>query len=204
MSRSSAVAFNTTRKLSNQNGFAALLLLVVLTMGCALRAPCRPERRHCRTAAQREDRTAAALRQAKEALIAYAITYSDTHPDQVIGYLPCPDDGSQPEGVSALVCGTARVSQLGRLPWRTLGLGPLHDSDGQCLWYAVSGTYKNNPKSGLMNWDSSGQFEVFGPDGVTLLAGSASCEPRRRRDRRSRRTTWSAKSHAHPRYCLRQ
>jgi len=122
---------------------------------------------------KREDATTLALNRAKEALIGYAITYSDTHPNEVMGYLPCPDDGTaSQEGAAALNCGSARVSQLGRLPWATLDLGPLRDSDGQCLWYAVSGTYKYNPKSNLMNWDTTGQFEVVGPDGVTLLAGS--------------------------------
>jgi hypothetical protein len=173
MSRSSSsLAFSSAKAPSKQTGFAALLLLIALTMGSLYGFILGLSDATAALQRQREDRTAAALRQAKEALIADAITYSDSHPDQVIGYLPCPDDGTQPEGVSALSCGAARVSQLGRLPWRTLGLGPLHDSDGQCLWYAVSGTYKNNPKSGLMNWDTAGQFEVFGPDGVTLLAGS--------------------------------
>lgn len=161
---------------NGERGFAALLLLVALTMAALYGLLVGLNDATAELERKREDRTAAALRQAKEALIAYAITYSDTHPDQVIGYLPCPDDGTHPsgeEGVSALACGAARVSRLGRLPWRTLGLGPLHDSEGQCLWYAVSGTYKNNPKSGLMNWDTAGQFEVFGPDGVTLFAGSS-------------------------------
>jgi hypothetical protein len=176
MRRSSgSVAFGiSASKATKQTGFAALLLLVVLTMGSLYGLLVGLNDATAKLQRQREDRTAAALRQAKEALIAYAITYSDTHPDEVIGYLPCPDNGTHPqEGVTAFgACGAARVSYLGRLPWRTLGLGPLYDSDGECLWYAVSGTYKNNPKSGLMNWDTAGQFEVFGPDGVTLLAGS--------------------------------
>ncbi len=51
-----------------------------------------------------------------------------------VDYLPCPDTGP-PEGVAAMTCsGTVR----GRVPWRTLGLPPLRDGAGECLWYERS------------------------------------------------------------------
>lgn len=105
----------------------------------------------------RQAKTAAALAQAREALIGYAVTYGDTHSGQVHGYLPCPDvDGKDlfnnpAEGVAELSCGSQNASVIGRLPWATLDLSTLRDGDGECLWYAVSGTYKNNPPTGLMN-----------------------------------------------------
>ena len=118
----------------------------------------------------RDQITTAALAQAKEALIGYAITYGDTHAAQVHGYLPCPDQaGGNPEGSAEPTCGSQDVSQLGRLPWRTLDLGALRGGDGECLWYAVSGNYKNNPKTGLMNWDTNGLLKVYAADGATLL-----------------------------------
>jgi len=158
---------------ATQSGVAGIALLAVLVMGSLYGVLVAMNTATAELQRRRDEATAAALRQAKDALIAYAITYSDTHPGEVIGYFPCPDNGSQPEGQAAAgACGAARVSQLGRLPWKTLDVGPLRDTDGQCLWYAVSGTYKNNPKSNLMNWDTPGQFEVVGPDGV-LLAGTA-------------------------------
>lgn len=114
--------------------------------------------------------TAAALAQAKTALIGYAITYGDTHPGEVHGYLPCPDsDGSNGEGSSSLSCGSKNISRIGRLAWKTLNLAPLRDGDGECLWYAVSGTYKNNPKTDLMNWDTNGQLQAYAADGTTRL-----------------------------------
>ena len=159
---------------ATQSGLAGIALLAILVMGSLYGVLVAMNTATAELQRKRDEATAAALRGAKDALIAYAITYSDTHPDEVIGYLPCPDNGGpQPEGQQAAgACGMARVSQLGRLPWKTLDVGPLRDSDGQCLWYAVSGTYKNNPKANLMNWDTPGQFEVVGPDGVTLLAGT--------------------------------
>ncbi len=120
----------------------------------------------------RQEKTSAALAQAKDALIGYAITYGDTHPGEVHGYLPCPDiDGNgsgNPEGSSELACGNKNVSSIGRLPWKTLDLPPLRDSDGECLWYAVSGTYKNNPKTDLMNWDNNGLFEILDSSGAPI------------------------------------
>lgn len=109
----------------------------------------------------RNQKTADSLVRAKEALIGYAVTYGDTHNAQ-FGYLPCPDlNGGNGEGSSPGSCGSIGVHQIGRLPWRTLDLPPLFDGAGECLWYAVSGKYKNNPASTTpMNWDNPGEFTV--------------------------------------------
>lgn len=101
--------------------------------------------------------TASSLARARDALVGYAITYAETHPGQPQGYLPCPDfDG---DGSADTPCAATGESAIGRLPWRTLGLPPLRDGAGQCLWYAVSGNYKNNPKRTLTS-NSDGQFVV--------------------------------------------
>jgi hypothetical protein len=119
----------------------------------------------------RNENTTAVLAKAKDALIGFAVTYGDTHSGQVHGYLPCPDsDGSNGEGSSSVSsCGGKDIPQIGRLPWRTLGLSTLRDGDGECLWYAVSGTYKDITKTDMMNWDTNGQLQAYSPDG-TLLA----------------------------------
>jgi hypothetical protein len=78
--------------------------------------------------------------------------------------------GSSDEG-SSETCGNKNVSALGRLPWKTLGSPTLRDGNGECLWYAVSGTYKNNPGTDIMNWDTNGLFQVLASGSVTL-AGS--------------------------------
>jgi type II secretory pathway pseudopilin PulG len=124
----------------------------------------------------RQEKTTAALAQAKDALIGYAITYADTHSGEVHGYLPCPDingkdlSGNPAEGSAKATCGNKDISTMGRLPWRTLGLAPLRDGAGECLWYAVSGNYKSNPKTGLMNWDTKGKLQLFAADGTALTA----------------------------------
>lgn len=154
-----------------QNGAALIVMLVIMVMGIAAVLVGSLSTSTLQTAHQKT--TAAALAQAKNALIGYAITYGDTHPGEVHGYLPCPDtDASNGEGSSKLSCGSKNISVVGRLPWRSLGLAPLRDGNGECLWYAVSGTYKNNSKTDLMNWDNTGLFEVMASDGASYLAGS--------------------------------
>lgn len=113
----------------------------------------------------------AALNHAKEALIGSAIAYRDTHPDEVFGYLRCPDLTNE-KGEAAAPCGARDISSLGRLPWKTLGLPALRDHAGECLWYAVSGRAKNNPKTTIFNWDTTGQFIVRDAAG-NILAGAS-------------------------------
>ncbi|MBT0962682.1 hypothetical protein [Denitromonas iodatirespirans] len=110
---------------------------------------------------RRQAHTMAALAQARAALIGYAQSYHLTHAGQSVGYLPCPDtDSSSGDGNAAPVCGSQDNFAIGRLPYRTLGLPPLRDGEGECLWYAVAGAFKNNPKSDRLDWDSAGQFQI--------------------------------------------
>jgi Tfp pilus assembly protein PilV len=132
-------------------------------------------------AAARDARTQAALSEAKQALIAWSATYMATHPPSsstadalqpVLGLLPCPDQGPSAwggvgrEGVATGSCDNAGVTQLGRLPWSTLAVTPLRDGDGECLWYVVSGSFKNSPKRPMVNRDTPGLIDVVAPDGT--------------------------------------
>jgi len=154
-----------------QHGAALLVMLVILVVGIAAILVNSLTASSVKTA--RQATTAAALAQAKDALIGYAITYADTHTSspQVDGYLPCPDlsgtSGATGEG-SADTCGSKDVSSIGRLPWKTLDLEPLRDGDGECLWYVVSGTYKNNPNTDMMNWDTQGLLQVSDANANTV------------------------------------
>ncbi len=118
----------------------------------------------------REDATSLALAQAKEALLGYAATYRDSHSDQINGYLPCPDTNN--DGIAEASCGSQNETVVGRLPWKTLGLPPLTDAGGDCLWYVVSGNAKNNPPTDVLNWDMVGLFQVRDAAG-TVLTGTA-------------------------------
>jgi type II secretory pathway pseudopilin PulG len=160
---------------SRQNGGVLLIMLVILVVGIAALLVSSLTSSSAKTARQKN--TSAALAQAKDALIGFAVTYGDNPAHslpQVDGYLPCPDPngtaGLNGEG-SSETCGSHDVSVIGRFPWKTLGLSALRDGDGECLWYAVSGTYKDNPKTtGLMNWDTDGQLQVYSSDGTQLAS----------------------------------
>jgi type II secretory pathway pseudopilin PulG len=155
-----------------QHGAALMVMLVILVLGSVTIFVSSLNSSTLKIV--RDKTTADALAQAKDALIGYAITYGDTHSGQVDGYLLCPDNASgNPEGSAEPNCGNKNVSVIGRLPWKTLGLSPLRDGNGECLWYAISGTYKNNPPTGLMNWDNNGLFKILAANGQVITGQTA-------------------------------
>src|SRR5450830_116762 len=83
---------------------------------------------------ERDKKTAAALAEAKAALIGWSAGHA-TMP----GALPCPDTSNF--GSSGACTATAGI--IGRLPWKTLGLNDLRDGNGECLWYALSPLYRD-------------------------------------------------------------
>lgn len=173
---------------ARQRGLALLILLALVSVTITYAVVAGLNRSAAGLAQARALKTATALARAKEALIAYAVTYKDTHDNPgsssytVPGYLPCPDmgPGINQEGQAAGNCGGSLVSVRGRLPWKTLGLEALKDGSGECLWYAISGTYKNSPNgvsgstttSNMMNWDTNGQFEIMDANGASFVAGA--------------------------------
>lgn len=109
---------------------------------------------------ERKQSTAQALQVAKMAVIAHAATAATP------GQMPCPEDlsaaGSAAEGQSAS-CSNTRVS-LGRLPWRSLGLGDLKDGNGDRLWYALSPGFRSAP----INSNSTAGLSLDGHTGTVV------------------------------------
>ncbi len=157
---------------AGQSGFVLIALIALLAMGGLyfFISNLTPEA----IEARRQAKTEAVLVQARDALIGYAAIYRDTHAAEVFGYLPCPDTTGN--GNAAANCGTAGEASVGLLPFKTLGLPDLRDSTGVCLWYAVSGNFKNSPKGITaavplpMNWDTQGQFRVLDANATVLVA----------------------------------
>ncbi|MFA6014065.1 MAG: hypothetical protein WC742_03285 [Gallionellaceae bacterium] len=165
--------------INRQRGAALMVMLVVLVLGSL--AYLVNTLRDLQHKLARDTVTHQALAQAKQALIGYAMTSGDpdpaisnNYPGKVHGYLPCPDEGQNldQDGEASSGCGSKDISRIGKLPWRTLGLEPLRDGNGECLWYAVSGTFKNNTRTTLLNDDTLGQFEVMAANGTNFIAGS--------------------------------
>jgi hypothetical protein len=156
-----------------QSGAAALALLLLLTLGALGWFLHSSSAQALKTA--RDAHSAEALFLAKEALLGYAVAYPESRPERqgfVPGHLPCPDTGNtlENEGAESGTCGGKGVSVIGHFPWRSLGVPPPRDGSGECLWYAVSGNYKANPKADLLNPDTAGLIKIMAADGHTPLA----------------------------------
>ena len=109
--------------------------------------------------------TSVALAKAKEALLAYAITRDDNGRP---GEFPCPTTVAPTVttyGTSDAGCATKRI---GRLPWRTLGIPELLDSEGEPLWYAVSNNFR--PAVPKINSDTLGSLTVYDVGGANVVA----------------------------------
>jgi hypothetical protein len=125
--------------------------------------------------------TQAVLAVAREALLDYATLRQDLAAGAP-AMLPCPDiddsggflEGEAHDGA----CGAAGVTVMGRLPWRTLGIPPLSDAASACLWYVVSGSYKDAGAAAplLVNPDTNGQLTVTSVETGSVIASSVPAE----------------------------
>ena len=157
-----------------QSGVAAMLILFVIAVVAISFLVSSLKSSSSQT--ERDKITAAALAQAKAALIGFAAsvelsgcTSSNNCPRP--GELPCPDTNDDGQAESS--CGkadgsTGQVNRLGRLPWKTLGLPDLRDGYGERLWYAVSNSFKNNFRALPLNSDTQGTINVRDPNGTTI------------------------------------
>ena len=124
---------------------------------------------------ERDNRTAAALAEAKAALNGYVALKTDLA-SKTLGKFPLPDMGngislSEGDAAGNFAGNTSGISLIGRLPWKSLGLSVLRSADSECLWYALSGTFKNTPiTNGMPNWDSLGQIDVVDANGNSVAS----------------------------------
>lgn len=129
---------------------------------------------------ERDKITTAALAQAKEALIGYAINSenSSTENKPRPGNLPCPDiDAPDPTNLLyGVEEGACVAGAIGRLPWKSLGIPELVDDAGEPLWYAVSGNFRRESmnSNSIINSDAQGTLLVYATDGTTLLTPAGS------------------------------
>jgi len=135
----------------------------------------------------RDVQTQTALKQAKQALIQYAVSYPELHEDSGRipgpGYLPCPDQdpgphsnsdphanpGPDPAHVEDMVgqtnCAESTGTTVGLLPTRDLGLDNLVDAAGERLWYTVAQEFKQNQNAThVLNSETPASLRVDGAD----------------------------------------
>lgn len=122
-------------------------------------------------------KTMFALKEAKQALINYAVTYpyreQTVLDDKDYGLLPHPDTkfNNNDGNINPTALGSLKNNNvIGWLPWRSLNLSNLKDESGTCLFYAVSGTYKTGgtTQADMVNDDSIGMFRIKDSAGNTI------------------------------------
>jgi hypothetical protein len=145
----------------HQRGAALLILMLLVMLGLITLFTFRMDRKGPELNADRQ--TAAALAQAKEALLGRAAKDNDP------GTLPCPDfdgDGLLTVGTgdySGLNC----ASYLGWLPWGYLDTGELRDGNNGKLWYFLSLNFKDNNNNPVPS--TSGTLSILGTNPLNNL-----------------------------------
>ena len=158
----------------HERGAALLIILTIIGIGAAFLLVSALNKANQRI--ERDKITAAALAQAKEALIGFAASV-DISTTGRPGDLPCPDIDN--DGIAETGCGNASGStgqnlRLGRLPWKSLGLPDLRDGHGERLWYAVSNNFKKNTRTSTLNSDTPGTITVRDSTGTIVNDGTGS------------------------------
>lgn len=159
---------------SKQQGFALLVFMAMLVTAAAT-VTVKALNNNGNSQIARDKITAAALAQAKDALVGR--TASQPSVVTQAGYLNLPDlgPGMNPDGnASSSFSGNNKdYSVIGKVPWKSLGISPSRDGQAECLWYVVSGRFKNTPKADIFNWDTQGQIDVNDSNGNPIASNAA-------------------------------
>lgn len=149
--------------LRRQRGAAFLILVLMIGLiAASMIVTAAPSANASLAAAEK---TAKALATAREALMAFAVSVSDSARP---GDLPCPGT-DYTTGIAGTSCNTSTL-RVGYLPWKTLGLPDLRDGSGAPLLYAVSNNFKNSTRlSTALNSDLSGEFTVAGENAIAVV-----------------------------------
>src|SRR4051812_11692042 len=156
-------AFASSRFL-RERGQTLLLLMLMLSFGAVLFVSASTT--EMGRSIKADSRTRDALEQAKQALVGRAVADANRP-----GSLPCPD--TDDDGSADLFVGSACPSYIGRLPWRTLGVGDLRDQHGERLWYALTPAFRDHPSAAALNSDTRGALTVYSNSESTVLATEA-------------------------------
>lgn len=162
---------------SKQRGIALIIFALILVVAATIFFVSQLDGNDIKI--ERDKKTAAAMAEAKSALIGYAAGISLLVAGPRPGDLPCPDNHplGALEGTPSTPC---NANALGRLPWKTLGIADLRDGSGERLWYAVSSNFKNSTRTtcslpgqvGCLNSDTKGTITVRDSSGTVINDGS--------------------------------
>ena len=158
-----------------QRGVALLALLAVAMLAVLWIVLSRLNAASSAATAARRTSNAEVLNQAKQALIGYVAKEVLDLSENIPGRLPCPespsDAGTVNKGRAGSTCDpTYPVNiNIGRLPWRTLGLDKIVDDAAEPLWYVVSPNWVLGSATPVINSGSSGQLNVDGIGNVVAI-----------------------------------
>jgi hypothetical protein len=159
--------------LQRQRGVAFIVMMLILVLGTTTILV--SSLNSASLQITRDQVTANALAQAKEALIGDAVSQTQVNS---AGYLRLPDLGpvisTEGNAAGAFAGNSKDYSVIGKAPWKTLGIAPSRDGQGECLWYVVSGRFKKTPKTDVaFNWDTQGQLDVIDGNGNVIASNIA-------------------------------
>ncbi len=158
---------NQARFIQRQHGIA--LIIFTLTLVLAAIAYFLTQMNSNTVKLAREKTSISALAEAKSALIGKVIGDPNI---TTSFYFPNPELSLNvptfPEGSETGVAGSQDRIIIGKLPWNSLDIGPIKDGTDECLWYVLSGRFKNNPKTTVLNWDTQAQIDVIDANGNSV------------------------------------
>ncbi|MDP2140428.1 MAG: hypothetical protein Q8L20_06415 [Gammaproteobacteria bacterium] len=155
-----------------QNGAVLILMFVGLFMAGATVVLTALNNRNPQL--RENARVQAAMQEAKQALLAYAVMYNNEFVGSGPGRLPCPDknnSGESEEGVDCAGAAFGRLPQRHTLPFGALvEFGNLYAGIDQQFWYAVSANYRHPvvPTSPL-NSSTPGTLTLDGDEVVAVI-----------------------------------
>lgn len=136
----------------------AALIVLIFIIGLAFTAYVINTYRPLSINSERNKETAQALIEAKAALIGWSVKNNEAP-----GRLPCPEDtskiGTEQEGQASSNCS---LPAIGRLPFKTLGVGDLRDGNKDRLWYVISEGFRATTSGTYINSDTPAQLTVDG------------------------------------------
>jgi hypothetical protein len=163
------------KRRAHQTGAALLVLGAILAIGVSAFLVSALNSATLNESTTIRQRNAAALQEAKSALIGYVAKEVLDLSNNIPGRLPCPespsDAGTTNEGRAGSTCDPAFPTNknVGRLPWRTLGLDKLVDASSEPLWYVVSPAWVPGGATPVINSGTAGQLTVDGTGDVVAI-----------------------------------
>lgn len=121
-----------------QRGAALIILGLILVLGLITLFTFNMERKTPELEADRK--TALALAQAKEALLGWAATDGENALNINPGRLPCQDKDNDGDSEGA----ACPAINIGRIPWKSLGVSELVDGAAEHLWYVVDVNFRTD------------------------------------------------------------